>query len=130
MYGMPGKAAAAQNKVRFSANALQLKGAKGFMKFWMKIQHVDQEIRKERMLAVCDENILGKKIGEYTKISEHFYKGELIGEEELIKELERATTANIFGNNAVKAAVKSGVINADNVKEIGGVKYALLFALY
>jgi hypothetical protein len=100
------------------------------MKFWMKVQHVNQEIRREQMLAVCDENILGKKLNEYTKISEHFYKGELVGEEELIEKLEMATTANIFGNNAVKAAVKSGVISAENVKEIGGVKYALLFSMY
>jgi hypothetical protein len=114
----------------FSANALQLKGAKGFMKFWMKVQHVNQETRKEGVVAACDENILGKKLNEHTKICEHFYKGKLVGEEELIKELERATTANIFGDNAVKAAVKSGIINAENVKEIGGVKYALLFSFY
>ncbi len=99
-------------------------------KFWIKAQKVDQEIRREKIVAVCDEKLLGKKLNEYTKISEYFYKGELVGEEKVVEELKKATTANIFGNDAVKIAVKSGVIDADNVKEIGGVKYALLFSLY
>ena len=47
------------------------------MEFWMKSEKVDQEIRIEHIVNVCDEDLLGKTFGE-TKVSEHFYKGELV----------------------------------------------------
>ena len=98
-------------------------------KFWMKLQEVDQEIRGEVIVAVCDEELLGKNLTEHTKISEQFYKGELVGEEKMIEALEAATTANIFGNNAVEAAINAGIIERENVKEIKKVKYCLIFSL-
>lgn len=99
------------------------------MKFWIKAQEMDQDIRKEFVVAVCDENLLGKNLTEHTKISEQFYKGELVEEDKVVELVEKSTIANIFGNNAVKIAIEAGLIDAEDVKEIGGVQYSLIFSL-
>ena len=98
-------------------------------KFWMKAQEIDQDVRDEFIVAVCDEELLGKKINDFIKISEHFYKGELVEAHEVAKMLRKATTANIFGNKAVKAAVECGLVDEEDVKEIAGVKYVLIFTM-
>jgi hypothetical protein len=129
MHGVPGKEAAAKDKISLSCKE-SLKGNKMAMtKFWMKAQKINQDTRNVYVVAVCDEKLLGKKLNEYVTISEHFYKDKLVGAEEVVKALEKATTANIFGNEAVKLMIKSGVVDSEDVKEIAGIKYAMIFSL-
>lgn len=96
------------------------------MKFWMKDQEMDQEIRVEYMVNVCDEDLLGKQINENVKISEHFYKGELVDEERVLEELNKATLINLFGNNIVDFAIEKGFIQEDNVKTINNIKHVIV----
>jgi hypothetical protein len=95
----------------------------------MKAKRINQSVRDEYLVAVCDENLLGKQLTEHVKISEHFYKEKLVGKEEVLKELEKATLANIFGNEIVKITLEEGVVDEENVKEIAGIKHAIIMCI-
>jgi hypothetical protein len=94
-------------------------------KFWVKAQNVDQHSHMEHMVNVCDEKIIGKEFGP-TKIYESFFKGELMDEEKMLSKLQDATIGDLFGNDCVKSAIKAGFISEKNVKEVHGVKHAII----
>lgn len=82
------------------------------------------------LVAACDRELLGKKIkhgNAIVEISRAFYEGENVSESELIRNLGRATTANLFGERTVQCAVKSGLVDSDTVILIGEVPHALIF---
>ncbi|MCL2607328.1 MAG: DUF424 family protein [Methanomassiliicoccaceae archaeon] len=79
----------------------------------------------ERILAACDEELLGKTFREKEmclKVSETFYRGELISEDVLCERMKSVTIMNLVGERCVAAAQKAGYISA--VVTIDGVKHA------
>jgi hypothetical protein len=93
------------------------------MKFYTKIYRVENEI----IVAACDKDLCGKILedGELIlKITEEFYGGEIVGEEEMRHHLSTATIANLVGNNIVKLAIEEGIIDSENVLKIKGVSHA------
>lgn len=98
------------------------------MKFWVKARAVNQDIRSEFVVSVCDKEILGKTI-DGKKITENFYKGELMEESEMLTQLKKATVGNIFGNNSVEAALNAELVSKDGIKEFDGVKHAQIFTV-
>ncbi|MCD6575620.1 MAG: DUF424 family protein [Nanoarchaeota archaeon] len=98
------------------------------MKVWVKVQKVMQEDREEIVVAVCDKNLLGKEF-DFFKISEHFFKGELMEIEDAIKELEKATIANIVGGEIISKLIEKGIIEKENVKETNGIPHAQIYVL-
>lgn len=96
--------------------------------FYVKIHDVSGEV----LVAVCDKNLLGKKFSEgrlQLEVGERFYKGVLSGEEDAISALNKATIANIVGNNIVEKAVEHSLISPENIIEIGGVKHAQIISI-
>lgn len=82
------------------------------------------------VVAVCDEDILGKTLKEgnlTVEISEQFYKGKIASENEVIEALSMATTANIFGDKSVECAIKCNAVDPDSVIRIEGVPHAQTF---
>ncbi|MDR0523926.1 MAG: DUF424 family protein [Candidatus Methanoplasma sp.] len=82
---------------------------------------------KGRLLAVCDEEIIGLTFREgpaRITVSERFYGGELVTEEEFVERSRSAVVMNIVGNRAVEAAVAAGLASERCVISIGGVKHA------
>ncbi|MDD3043809.1 MAG: DUF424 family protein [Methanosarcinaceae archaeon] len=82
------------------------------------------------LVAACDRELLGKKIkhgNAVVEISRAFYEGEIVTEQELIANLEKATTANLFGERTVQCAVKNGLIDPDTAILIGEVAHAQIF---
>ncbi|MEM0372604.1 MAG: DUF424 family protein [archaeon] len=79
-----------------------------------------------KVLAVCDENVLGKKLGRIL-VDEKFYKGELVDEERLSELLKEHENINIIGKKSVNAAKKQGI--ACCAAKIKGVPHALIFKI-
>ena len=83
------------------------------------------------VVAVCDENILGKTFeeGKYCiTISEHFYKGEK-GNAATIAHLVRdASNVNLIGKESVALGLKVGIITKENIVVIAGVPHAQAYA--
>ncbi len=84
------------------------------------------------IVAICDRELIGKtlKEGNITVIiTEQFYKGEIISEEDAIDIMSRASNINIFGDRAVSCAVRCGVVDKMNVKLIDDVAHAQVFRI-
>ncbi len=88
------------------------------------------ETEESSIIAICDEDLLGKKITEDDKelnISENFYKGELKNKEEVIEILKDASNVNLIGEESVSCGIEAGIISEENVLEIGGIKHAQFY---
>ncbi|MDQ1253439.1 MAG: uncharacterized protein QG646_2606 [Euryarchaeota archaeon] len=82
------------------------------------------------LVAACDKELIGKKLkhGDAAiEIRRDFYEGEDVSEEELQNALQKATTANLFGEKTVNCAVKCGIIDPDSVIMIDCVPHAQIF---
>lgn len=92
--------------------------------FWGKVFGAKREI----VLAICDDNLLDKKIKTKkleVKISKKFY-GERIIEDEAtaVRMMKRCTIANLTGERIVTLAQKHGFITKENIISIGGIPHA------
>ena len=93
------------------------------MKLIAKIHKVGQE----KIVAVCDKNLLNKtiKFGEVkVVVDEEFYGNQEVDVEFLKKELTDATIGNFIGKGAVKLALKTGLINEENIIYVGKIPHA------
>lgn len=90
--------------------------------FWSKVYPTKYDL----VVAICDEELLDKKIGKKLeiKISKGFYGGKLINEEVAIKLMKKATIGNLIGKRIVELAEKNGFIIKDNIIIIDGVPHA------
>ena len=97
-------------------------------RFWIKLHHSKTG---EIVLAVCDEELLGKrlKLNERfsIEVSQSFYGGVLIARDDLDKYLKQATIVNMLGEKAVSYAMKKGFIVEKAVMRIGGVPHIQLY---
>ena len=79
------------------------------------------------VLAVCDKEILGKKIEEGQKqldLTSDFYKGKEL-DDTLIRDMIRnADSINLVGQNSVKMGIEEGVIEENEILQINGIPYA------
>lgn len=85
----------------------------------------------EVVVAVCDEFLLGKKLkisqDFWVEVAESFYKGVLVGDEDLVEYFKLGTIINLVGERAVEAAVKHGYARRDSVVYVDGVPHVQLF---
>ncbi len=98
------------------------------MKFRMKVYSV----KGEYLVAVCDEEIVGKTFrdGELKiEVKEDFYGKESFDEEDVKRALRRATIANISGERAVKLAIKIGIVDEKKVLKIGECWHAQMVVM-
>jgi hypothetical protein len=91
-----------------------------FMKIW--------KVRPgETMVAVCDREVIGKKICEgklILDVSKDFYGGELVSREAAEDVLKNATVANLVGKDAVRCGISAGLVHEDAVIYVCGVPHA------
>ncbi|MBE8540298.1 DUF424 family protein [Geoglobus acetivorans] len=98
------------------------------MKYRMKIYRVKGEV----LVAVCDEELIGRnfKEGELKiEIREEFYGEKSYEESEVKKMLRQATIANISGERAVKLAISMGIVDENRVLKIGECWHAQMVVM-
>ena len=79
------------------------------------------------VIAACDEELLGKTLGEgeqKLEVSESFYGGEIVTLEEFSDKLKEAKIANLVGEKCVGKAIELGLVLESAVKKIGGIPHA------
>jgi len=82
---------------------------------------------RERLIAVCDCDILGGTFSEgqlKIDVSPDFFGSEKASCAEIEAALASATMANFVGHKTVQYAISLGYIEEDNVLSIDGVLYA------
>ncbi|MEK6906934.1 MAG: DUF424 family protein [Nanoarchaeota archaeon] len=90
------------------------------------------QTKDNEVVAICDEDLLGKKFSENNlklEITKRFYKGEIIADEKIIEILQNARNINIVGKDSVKLAVKAGIIDESNIIKIKKIPHALVFEI-
>ncbi|OKY78609.1 MAG: hypothetical protein BTN85_1106 [Candidatus Methanohalarchaeum thermophilum] len=90
------------------------------------------EKKEETIVAVCDEKLLGKTIGEKDieiTIKREFYGKEGFSQEEIKEAMKKATIGNLVGKNSVELGIKHGFIDKDHVIEINGTPHAQMVLL-
>lgn len=95
---------------------------------WVKIHKSYRTI-----VAVCDEDLLGKKFEEGIKlleVRETFYNGQKVSKEELIQILRREakedSTFNIVGKESIETAIEARLIEKDSPKKVKGIPFVLV----
>jgi hypothetical protein len=90
--------------------------------FWSKLYPTKYDL----VIAICDEDLLDKKIGKKfkIKISKEFYGGKLIDADIALKLMKKATIGNLIGKKIVKLAEENGFIIKENIIVIDGVPHA------
>lgn len=89
----------------------------------------ERQTREGLLVAVCDTDVLGETFENRDvslTVTEEFYGGEEVTREAVVQSLTRATIANIVGTEAVHVAVEAGIIDQQNVLEIGTTHHAQL----
>ncbi len=79
------------------------------------------------VVALCDKELIGKKLSEGNieiNVSEKFYKGEELPENEIEEILRNAKNVNILGKKSIAFAIKLGIISQENIIVIQGVPHA------
>ena len=85
---------------------------------------------KSEVVAICDEDLIGKTICNEdfeVKVSEHFYKGEVMEDSEVVKIMKNATNLNIIGERSIGLALESNIIDKDHIIRIKEVPHAQIF---
>ena len=99
---------------------------------YMEIENMIYVKEHEKVLAVCDSDLIGKEFREgklYLKVSERFYKGCEVSVDELKRLLKGAVNVNIAGNKSVQVAIDLGLVKEGEVKKIEGVSIAQFIVL-
>ena len=90
--------------------------------FWCKTHSVKGQF----IVAICDKELLGKKIGKELKVSvsEMFYGGDLIDDKKTSELMRRSTICNILGKKIIKLAIEKKFITKENIIFIGDIPHA------
>lgn len=84
------------------------------------------------MVAVCDEDILGKEFFEddlHLKVSKEFYGNVPADYDEVLSALSEATIANIVGKESVACAVENGFVDVDAIIYIDGIPHVQIICV-
>jgi len=90
---------------------------------------------KGKMIAMCDEELIGKvfkegKIELDLKQYGGFYKGDLITEEDAKAQLDhKVYSANVVGERSVKLLLDAKLVSESDVKTVQGVRFVYLFKI-
>ena len=88
------------------------------------------EANKRIVVAICDEDLIGKTFSDKEKqliVTERFYKGEILPEEEVIQIMQEAENLNLVGKKTIDFALKNNIISKDSVIKIGRVPHAQIY---
>lgn len=86
--------------------------------------HKDKE---SEVVAVSDENLIGRTFEDEKmciNVSERFYKGEKMNNNEVKEILVNAKSINAVGEESVKTCLELGLIKEENILIIGGIPHA------
>lgn len=94
-------------------------------KVYVKVHKVGKDV----IVAICDEDLLGKVLeekGVRFEVKEDFYRGELVDVERALELVETGTIVNLVGETIVSALAERNDVVKLAVVEIAGVPHVQL----
>lgn len=98
------------------------------MQFSVKVT----EYQKNKMLNICDFELLGKDIiqNELTmNISKSYYGGQVVNKDEAENLLKTSSIINMVGKDTVSLSIELGIGSEKGVKIISGVPFLIVFQM-
>ncbi|HVA82663.1 MAG TPA: DUF424 family protein [Candidatus Aquilonibacter sp.] len=99
---------------------------------YFKIHKTD----KGDMIAMCDEDLLGKEFSEGKivldlKTYSDFYKGELMSKKQILSALDVAAiySANVVGKESVEVVEEKGIVEEGTVKMVEDVPFVQIYKI-
>ncbi|AGN01595.1 hypothetical protein L593_08250 [Salinarchaeum sp. Harcht-Bsk1] len=92
----------------------------------------ERSTKEGLLVAICDDDVLGESFeeGEISlTVTEEFYGDEAVPAEAALASLRRATVANLVGERAVGMAIEAGIVEEQNVLEVGGTRHAQVLSV-
>ena len=86
----------------------------------------------KNIIAICDEDLIGKEFSQgklVLNVTERFYKGDSLSEEEAYELMKDSLNLNIVGKKAIKLALKHKLITKESIIKIQGVPHAQVYQL-
>lgn len=96
------------------------------MQFSVKIS----EYQKNKMLNICDFELLGKEIiqNELTmNISKNYYGGQVVDKTEAENLLKSSSIINMVGKDTISLSIELGIGTEKGVRIISGVPFLIVF---
>ncbi|HLC68107.1 MAG TPA: DUF424 family protein [archaeon] len=90
------------------------------------------ETGDDKLLAVCDANILGKTFteGDLTlHVSKDFYGEKKSDAAAVLKIAKKSTIINAVGNDIVQLLIDKKIVNEESVIQIGKVRHAQVVSI-
>lgn len=87
-----------------------------------------------KVLAISDPDIVGKFLedsdrGLQFNVSEVFYGGDMINDEEVLRMIKASDNVNAIGTKIVDTMIEAKLVDPKNVITIMGVKHAQIYSL-
>lgn len=84
------------------------------------------------MAAIADEEVLGKAAYDEESrvsiiVSEDFYKGDLVDDDNVERVLADADVLVLAGDRIISKAVKMGLVDPESVLRVGGLSHVQVF---
>ena len=83
------------------------------------------------VIAICDKDLIGKTLKDKNltlKVSEHFYKGKDLNEEEVLKIINKASNINILGKKSISFALKNKLIKKEDIIKVQNAPHAQIYS--
>ncbi len=80
------------------------------------------------LVVVCDKELIGRVLEDdacILDLSDEFYKGELMTEEEVGDLIRNANMVNFIGDKSVKLGIEEDIIDENHIKIIEDVPFAM-----
>lgn len=98
------------------------------MKFFVR----ETDYQKNKMLNICDENLLGKNVKENElnlHISESYYGKRTVEKEEAKNLLKKSSIINMVGKETISLSISLGIGTEKGVKTVDGVPFLIVFKM-
>lgn len=98
------------------------------MKFFIKIHHIN----KQKIISICDENLLNKEFKDnelILKINEPYFGGELREFSsilEIIKNIKQETIIHAVGAEISKKFIEESIIEEENLNYVSDIPYFMM----
>ena len=90
------------------------------------------EAEDRTILALCDEDLLGKTFEEHDfilEVKEPFFGKEKKGKEFLTELIKNASNINAVGKETIQFCLDLKIISKEDIKEIQGIPFVFIFSL-
>lgn len=88
---------------------------------------VHKTIDGRKIVAICDNELIGKKFEEgklQLDLSSSFYNGEEKSEDDIIELIRGSYIVNIVGEKGISLALKLGIVDKKNIIKIKNIPHA------